>query len=291
MSIPFGAPRAPGYTSHVFSSGFEKIPANNARKMKAIHHSSPKAQQALLTIESAVADSRFLSLVTYTLSNYGEFLLHHIAATILGKYGRSDLLDIVYPAAKELIINATKANLKRIFFEEQKIDPTNPAEYDRGMELFKEQLSERILRLRRQEFVDRGFSITTTFYYSPRVLNIKVKNSFKLLPREEERIRSKFERARSFTNLLDFYMTHGDNTEGAGLGITMVGLMLDQSGIDRHGFTVFVKPGYNETAARLEIPLSDDYVPRRKQFDAERRRTGLSALELRQTFKPVFVKE
>lgn len=252
-----------------------------------IDESSPRVKEALSTITGAVAAGRTVSLVTWTLSDYGEFLLHHIASAVLVRFGRPELLDIVYPAAKELIINATKANMKRVFFDEQGIDALIPSEYDRGMALFREQLTEHMMQHHRRAFVDRGYRITATFYYTSKVLNIKVKNNYPLLPREEQRIREKFQRAESFTSLLDFYMAHADDTEGAGLGITMVGLLLDESGIDRHGFTVFVKPGYSETAARLEIPLSSDYVPRRKQFESEMQRTGLSAEELRPRFRPV----
>lgn len=238
------------------------------------------------TIDRAVNEGRTISLVTWILSDYGEFLLHHIAATILQRFGRSELLDMIYPAAKELVINATKANMKRVFFAEQGLDATNPDEYDQAMSQFKEKLTESMILNHRQDFKERDYKVTVTFYYNDHVLNIKVKNNFPLLPREEERIREKFKRARSFTSLLDFYMAHGDDTEGAGLGITMVGILLDESGIDRHAFTVFEKPGYSETAARLEIPLHPDYIPRRKQFELELQRTGKSVEELRRTFRP-----
>lgn len=251
--------------------------------------SSPRIRKTLKTIERTVAEGRTISLITWILTDYGEFLLHQIASAILRRFNRPDMLDIVYPATKELVINATKANMKRVFFEKQGINPMNSDEYDKGMELFKQNLTEEMIRHHRKDFIERDYKITITFYYTEKVLNIKVKNNFPLLPREEQRIREKFEQAKSFTSLLDFYMSHGDTTEGAGLGITMVGILLDQSGIDRHGFTVFVKPGYSETAARLEIPLHPDYVPRRKQFELELQRTGKTVDELRRTFRPTVV--
>lgn len=254
-------------------------------KMK-FDESSPRVKEAMETIDRTIAEGRTISLVTWILTDYGEFLLHHIAASILQRSGRSELLDIVYPAVKELVINATKANMKRVFFAEQGIDAMNTDDYDKGMTLFKDKLTETMIMHHRKDFKDRDFKITITFYYTDKVMNIKVKNNFPLLPREEERIREKFENAQSFTSLLDFYMAHGDDTEGAGLGITMVGILLDQSGIDRHAFTVFEKPGYSETAARLEIPLHEDYIPRRRQFELELQRSGKTIAELRRTFRP-----
>lgn len=250
-----------------------------------LDQASPKAKQAIETINNAVAKNKTISLVTWTLTDYGESLLHYIAATILNQAGKSELIDIVYPSVKELVINATKANMKRVFFDDQKIDPNNPEDYDRGMSLFKQTLTEEMIGRHKQDFIDRNYKITVTFYYTDQVLNIKVKNNFALLKREEERIREKFKNAQSFSSLLDFYMAHGDDTEGAGLGITMVGIILDESGIDRHSFTVFVKPGYNETAARLEIPLSENYVNRREKFKQKMQETGKSADELRRSFR------
>lgn len=254
-------------------------------KMK-FNESSPHVKKAIKGIERAIAEERTISLVTWILTDYGEFLLHRIAAGILQRYGRSDLLEIVYPAVKELVINATKANMKRVFFARHGIDPMNPAEYDRGMKLFKDNLTETMIMHHLKDFKDRNFKVTITFYYTDKVMNIKVKNNFPLLPREEERIREKFARAQSFTSLFDFYMTHGDETEGAGLGLTMVGILLDQSGIDRHAFTVFQKPGYSETAARLEIPLHPEYIPRRRQFELELQRSGKTIEDLRRSFRP-----
>jgi hypothetical protein len=71
----------------------------------------------------------------------------------------------------------------------------------------------------------------------------------------------------------------------------MVGILLDQSGIDKHSFTLYSNNKYNETAARLEIPLDENYLPRRKQFDEKLARTSLSPDELRPIFKPSFYPE
>jgi hypothetical protein len=236
------------------------------------------------TIEDAVRENKTISMRTYFLTDYGETLLKAICSAILHKFERIDLMEICYSSAKELVINATKANLKRILFLKNNLDIENPEHYEKGMEEFKANLSEDKIISFRSEYKKYNLPVTATFYYSQDVLNIKVKNNFPLLPQEESRIRDKFQKATSFSSLIDFYMEYGDNTEGAGMGITMVGILLDQSGIDKHNFSLYSSKKYQETAAKLEIPLSPNYKSKRAIFEMEKQRRGISEEELRSSF-------
>ncbi len=235
-------------------------------------------------VQSAVDKNKIISLVTYVISDYGEKLLHAIISTILKKHGREDLMDIAYTSAKELVINASKANLKRVLFERLSLNIEDENDYVTGMNYFASHLSEDKIRSYGKSFKEKNLPVTATFYYSPDVLNIKVKNNFKLQPAEEKRIRDKFDKAISFASLLDFYVEHGDHTEGAGMGLTMVGILLDQTGIDKHSFSLYSSERYNETAAKLEIPLSSNYVPKRKAFEMELAKRNINTDELRKSF-------
>ncbi len=234
-------------------------------------------EEAQKTIEDAVRDNKTISMRTYFLTDYGESLLKVICSTILNKYQRIDLMEICYSSAKELVINATKANLKRILFLKNNLNIEDPEHYERGMEEFKANLSEDKIISFKNEYKKYDLPVTATFYYNQDVLNIKVKNNFPLLPQEESRIRDKFHKATSFSSLID-------NTEGAGMGITMVGILLDQSGIDKHNFSLYSSKKYQETAAKLEIPLSPNYKSKRAIFEMEKQRRGISEEELRSTF-------
>ncbi|MBX7056817.1 MAG: hypothetical protein K1X75_02035 [Leptospirales bacterium] len=235
--------------------------------------SEAKKSQARNIILRAVEQRRIISLKTYYLSEYGEFLLHAIAEEILKSAGRIELLDMVYTAAKELVINATKANLKRAMFHKLGRLPQSPAEYEEAMRHYRTNLVEEKILEFVPLFRELNFPVIATFYYKPEVMHIKVKNRFTLLPFEESRIREKFEKARSFSSLLDFYTEYGDETEGQGLGLTMVGIMLDNSGIDKHLLTLYSNE-FNETAARLEVPLNESYTPKRRHFEGELQSMG-----------------
>lgn len=236
-------------------------------------------------VKESVEHNRIISFQTYLLSDYGEKVLKIITEAILEKFNRMDLVEVSYSSAKELLINATKANLKRIIFKDKNLDINNEEDYKKGMSEFKDNLREDKFSEFKPIFRKHQFPVTITYYYTSYVMNIKVKNCFPLLEVEERRIRDKFKKAKSFSSLLDFYMEFGDDTEGAGMGITMVGLMLDESGFDRHAFSLYSSEKYNETVAKLEIPLSDEYISKRKVFEMELKSSDISADELRQSFK------
>ncbi|MCB1193461.1 MAG: hypothetical protein KDK90_23680, partial [Leptospiraceae bacterium] len=232
-------------------------------------------------VQDSVGKKKIISLKTYLLSDYGESMLKVIVNNILEKFNRIDLMEMVYSSAKELIINATKANLKRVIFYNLNLEPSKEEDYHQGMAFFKNNISEEKILSYKAYFKKYNVPVVATFYYNSYVLNIKVKNSFPLLDIEERRIRDKFQKATSFSSLLDFFMEYGDDTEGAGMGLTMVGILLDQSGIDKRSFSLYSSKKYNETVAKLEIPLDKEYIPKRKLFDIVLEGESLMPDELR----------
>ncbi len=216
------------------------------------------------TIAPALEQGRVMSLKTYLLSEYGESTLHLLTTRILEHYKRVDLRGIAYTLTKELVINATKANLKRMIFKDLNLDIDDPGDYETGMKRFKEILEEGDFRKYKQRFRELDHWTMVTFVHSKDVLNIKVKNSFPILAIEEQRVRDKLGQARSFNSLADL-LNEIDGTEGAGLGLSMICVTLNNQGIDNRAFTLKSNE-YDETAAKLEIPLNDDYIPRLARY-------------------------
>ena len=244
---------------------------------------APNLEELDRLIEKTFEKSSVLTLRTYYLSDYGQKVLNFILKKILGHYDRMDLHDVIYTASKEIILNATKANLKRLLFGEVISGSPSPEEYEEAMKSFKEHLIETKIKEFKEKFIKNNYYVNATFYHSSDVINVKVKNNFPLYLQEERRIREKFSKAQEFSNLIDFYMQHGDETEGAGLGLTMVGILLEESGIDRHCFTISSNQ-YEETAAKLEIPLNESYIPKRKRFEKEFEESYLSLEAFREEF-------
>ena len=63
-------------------------------------------------------------------------------------------------------------------------------------------------------------------------------------------------------DLVEFSVHYGDESEGNGLGLAMVVLLIKDMGFDPGFFRVYHNEG--QTTARLEFPLSADYRPLRK---------------------------
>jgi hypothetical protein len=220
------------------------------------------ATKEIAEINHAISDGLKISLITYVLGNMGEAKLKYILDRTLLKYGRQDLMELFYTAAKELIANSTKAAIKRMIFQEMGLNIQEEVDYRKGMERFKSYLNERKFPAYRSKMKENNYFIKITISHSPRKMSLSVINNFSLIPIEEERVKEKFQHAKKYDNLFEFFMAHGDNSEGAGMGITMVEILLSQSGFDRNNFIVLSSDKANITIAKVEIPLiSGDTLP------------------------------
>lgn len=215
-------------------------------------------------IKKAALKGKVVTLVTYILRDSGEARLQKIIEIILNIYDRTDLLELLYTSIKEMVINATKANLKRLIFEEKNFKIKDKKNYEEGMKVFREELTEKQLVRHERKFKEKNYPIDITFVHSTERILLKVKNHFTLYPQEEARIREKAAKSMEFEDLVQFYMDQGDNTEGAGMGITLITILLRQVGVDPHCFTIYSNE-YNETVSRLELPLDPNYIPKRQK--------------------------
>jgi hypothetical protein len=230
-------------------------------------------------VDLAISRQAPLTFLTRVLGDSGEAKLKYILLKVLGSVNREDLMELFYTSAKELIANSTKAAIKRILFEENNVSQTDESRYDEIMGQFKENLTDKKFPFYKGKMKEKGLVVSIKFQYNQNFVVMSITNNFPLLPKEEERVRQKFHNAQKYDNLFQFYMDHGDNTEGAGMGITLVEIMLAQSGFDRHFFTIYNNKELSETTARMEVPLHPDYKPMRQRFQ-ERLDQGLSREEV-----------
>jgi len=234
-------------------------------------------------VKTALSKEARLNFQTYVLGDSGEARLRFLIESLLDHCKRPDLLDLIYTAAKELIVNSTKAAIKRIIFEEKGISLTDETKQEAVMQEFKDNLTDKKFPYYKKSMQERDMRVNVIFSYNSQRLLMKVINNFSILPKEEQRIREKFIKAKKYDNLFEFYMDHGDSTEGAGMGITLVEILLMQSGYDPHLFTIYSENGTG-TVARLEISLSSNYKPRRMVFEELLRKQQKSIEELRKEF-------
>jgi len=209
------------------------------------------------SVKEAVSQGKKVSMLTHVLGESGEARLKFIFDEILEKAIRHDLMELLYTAAKELIVNSTKAAIKRMIFEELNLNIHDAEDYEKGMKYFKSNLNDKKFPAYKDRMKEAGYFVKISCSLQRDKIQLEVRNNFSLIQVEEDRIREKFENAKKYDNLFEFFMQHGDNTEGAGMGITMVEILLSQSGFDRRYFQIFSSKNRKETVAVVTIPLQE----------------------------------
>lgn len=154
---------------------------------------------------------------------------------------------------REILNNAKKANTKRVFFLEQKLDINNIDDYNKGMKFFKEKtLSNLDYYLDLQE--KNNLFVQIYYHIKNNYLNIIVSNNSPILEIEKERISQKIQKAKIFNSIDEAIQLVFDDSEGGGFGIVIVILMLRKIGISEKNFGLATEKEF--THVRIAIPTN-----------------------------------
>lgn len=209
-------------------------------------------------INAAINSGDNVYFTTANLDEQTEKMMDFIIACILSKYEKDHFQATIYSSLKELVINGTKANAKRIFFKEIGLDIDNESEYDNGMKQMKAKISESFFDEYGGKAKEAGFIVDVQFFHDDTGMRVETINNTVIVPQDENRIREKLHAGMQYEDLVAFYMDNADNTEGEGMGLVMIILMLKGENIDPGNFRI--EAYEDKTAARLEIPFNDNYV-------------------------------
>ncbi|HEY9594045.1 MAG TPA: HDOD domain-containing protein [Spirochaetia bacterium] len=204
-------------------------------------------------IQRAALRSIPLTFRLTSLPHESHALLDRILEVYLEELGQEKILEPLSYCLKELIVNAQKANTKRLYFAEKGLDITDEKDYERGMTDFRKESSERLehwLALLKE----RSEYISVTFHTTGGSLSISVRNNAELTPREQSRIFDRIARARAYHSFVEALAQPIDSTEGAGLGILILLQFLKRIGLGEEAFSIEAQNG--ETVAALAIPMS-----------------------------------
>ncbi|XDD48814.1 histidine kinase [Leptospira sp. WS92.C1] len=181
-----------------------------------------------------------------------------IITEILAKVGQTRYIEMLYTITKEMSINGVKANQKRVFFEDEGLDIRNAADYEKGISAFKAKFSEKMADEYGKRCLARGISVKLNITYTNEGVVVEVINNTPVIEEEQERMREKMRKAMGYNDIAEFYMDNMDNTEGAGLGIALIMILLKSENIDPHLFRIMTHE--HQTVARVEIPFSENYI-------------------------------
>lgn len=208
-------------------------------------------------IKRATQKSLPLTYKTYTLPHETEIYLDRVLEAFLGELGQHKLKEPLSYCLRELAVNAKKANTKRVYFLEKGLDLNADRDYDLGMKDFKTETFDNIQHfLQKQK--ELGLYVKVVFQTRGKALTITVRNNVEITKKEQIRVFDRLARSRAFTSLEEAFATVMDSTEGAGLGIVILVLMMKKIGLTEDCFNIDTEDG--ETVASITIPFSEVHL-------------------------------
>lgn len=221
------------------------------------------------SVEVALEEEKVLTITSYGYFAEERAYIDKVLNRYLGEINVPRLMGNLSYCIHELAGNAHKANLKRAFFKEQELDITDHYDYRKGMNTFKTVVLDNpyIYSSRQRE---TGLYVKFHFKVEGSTLKIVIRNNSELTEEEKERIKSKFRIAKKAQNLADAYGAAEDYSEGAGLGIVMLNVMLRNLGFSDRSFRIYVKNGETISFLNLNVEeLSENAVPAGESLEEE----------------------
>lgn len=216
-------------------------------------------------LRNAVRLQTPIEITTYTLPRNMEIYIRSIMTTFLEECHQEHLQEYLSFCLGELLTNAKKANTKRVYFKEKGLDINDPDDYKKGMESCKEDTLTNIdhyLELQKKD----GLYIKLDLQLRGDKVKIEIRNKAVLTSFEKERIQSKLDSVQKYNSMEEVLTNVIDQTEGAGLGIIIIILMLQKVGLAKENYQVESVGG--ETITRIILPCN------REIFESEENLTN-----------------
>ena len=204
-------------------------------------------------IQTAVGLQLPIEMTSYTLPRNTEVYIRGIMEIFLEECHQDHLKEYLNFCLSELLTNAKKANTKRVYFQEKGLDINDPEDYEKGMENFKMDTLTNIdhyLELQRKA----GLYIKLKLKILADKIYIEIINNSKLTVFEKERIQQKLDSVQQYSNMDEVLTSVLDQSEGAGLGIIIIILMLQKVGLSKDNYQLLTTE--EETITRIILPCN-----------------------------------
>lgn len=205
-------------------------------------------------IKMAIRAGIPLSITTYTLPREMSEYMENVLMSFLAELGQQHMGTYLKYCLNELVTNAKKANTKRIYFKEKNLNLFDDKDYELGMQTFKEDTLNNIryyLGLQKSG----GLYVKLILQTRNNKIKIEVRNNSELTFREYKRMHDKLSRAQQYTSVDQAMSQVVDLSEGAGLGIIIMILMLEKIGLTEENFQILCENG--ETITRIILPINE----------------------------------
>lgn len=213
-----------------------------------------KVKLDLSKIKMAIRAGIPLSITTYTLPREMEAYIDSVLKAFLNELNQNQMSEYLTYCLNELLTNGKKANTKRIFFKQKNLDIFNAEQYSEGIKNFKRETLSNIryyLDLQKKA----GLYVKLILQARNNKIKIEVRNNSELTVEEYKRMHDKLSRAQQYTSVDQATNQVLDETEGAGLGLIIMILILEKIGLTEENFQILCENG--ETITRIILPLDE----------------------------------
>ncbi len=235
-------------------------------------------------IRTSVSLQLPLEITSYTLPRNTEAYIRTVMETFLDECHQEHLKEYLNFCLSELLTNAKKANTKRVYFKEKNLDINNREDYEKGMENFKMDTLTNIdhyLELQKKA----GLYIKLSLKILADKIYIEIINNSKLTVFEKERIQQKLDSVQQYSNMDEVLTSVLDQSEGAGLGIIIIILMLQKVGLSKENYQLITTD--EETITRIILPCNRKVYAGVEMLSYEFTNLKDSVPLLKQSFEPV----
>jgi HD-like signal output (HDOD) protein len=199
--------------------------------------------------------------------NETEAAVTRIIYRFLEKYDIHYLRETVVNIMKELVNNAIKANLKRLYFQMKNLDINKTDDYRTGMESFKAETYQPDDTTYLDQLDASDLHVRIVFGTSDTHISIGIHNNSPILEVELSKIQSRVKKAFKYTDIAEAFDDVLDDSEGAGLGLIMAIMLLKNSGLTQE--TLQVSRDGGSTIATISIPKSLTNIESQKRIAEE----------------------
>ena len=163
--------------------------------------------------------------------------VNSLMAKILAKQDLIFLLDTIITIMRELVLNAVKANAKRLFFDKLGLNIEDEKVYKNGMKIFKESIISDLGSIS-DELNESHYRIMLSVIRNDSGISVSINNNSPILTEEFDRVNFRIKEALNNNDFNDAYDRVYDPSEGAGLGIVLSILLLKNAGIDPQNYSI-----------------------------------------------------
>lgn len=173
--------------------------------------------------------------LSYTLTASDDPFLSHLSSFTYRLLSETDLLflyEALFVIQSELITNYIKAIAKRIYFQNNSLNIYDQIDYQKGMDLFR---SEVLTTWSRQpfDFTSTEYRVSISFHITDTEVSLSIKSNIVLAQTEIDRIQKRLHTPEQTISASAPFIENIDQSEGGGLGIVLILVLLQNTGIGR----------------------------------------------------------